>query len=316
MSFFLPWFLLKALCKKLRVKVLPRRPLIHVSGEVEQDQDLDAALKAIAAYIRSRNCGSICLMIGAGVSTAAGVPDFRSDRGVYANAEKYNLPYPEAIFDINYFKSDPRPFYSLAHDLLPLDTTIRPTLTHSFISILHKKRLLSMCLTQNVDSLELRAGVPPSRLLEAHGTFRTARCAVCKKPYDGKRWKEDVREERIPKCDNVKCGGTVKPDVVLFGEQLPTSFFTKLPSLWATDLLLIIGTSLIVQPFASLAHQVQEEACPRILINQDPAPSRAVFGGRAADVSLLGNCDEVVRRLCRELGWEEELDRMWRATQS
>lgn len=77
-----------------------------------------------------------------------------------------------------------------------------------------------MCLTQNVDSLELRAGVPPSRLLEAHGTFRTARCAVCKKPYDGKRWKEDVREERIPKCDNVKCGGTVKPDVVLFGEQV------------------------------------------------------------------------------------------------
>lgn len=63
MSFFLPWFLLKALCKKLRVKVLPRRPLIHVSGEVEQDQDLDAALKAIAAYIRSRNCGSICLMV-------------------------------------------------------------------------------------------------------------------------------------------------------------------------------------------------------------------------------------------------------------
>lgn len=109
--------------------------------------------------------------------------------------------------------------YSLAHDLLPLDATIHPTLTHSFISLLHEKRLLSMCLTQNVDSLELRAGVPPSRLLEAHGTFRTARCAVCKKEYDGKRWKEDVREERIPKCENVKCGGTVKPDVVLFGEQ-------------------------------------------------------------------------------------------------
>lgn len=77
-----------------------------------------------------------------------------------------------------------------------------------------------MCLTQNVDSLELRAGVPPSRLLEAHGTFRTARCAVCRKSYDGERWKQDVREERIPKCGNVKCGGAVKPDVVLFGEQV------------------------------------------------------------------------------------------------
>lgn len=63
MSFFLPWFLFKALCKKLRVKFLPQRTLIHVSGEVEQDQDLDAAVKAIAAYIKSRDCASICLMV-------------------------------------------------------------------------------------------------------------------------------------------------------------------------------------------------------------------------------------------------------------
>lgn len=77
-----------------------------------------------------------------------------------------------------------------------------------------------MCLTQNVDSLELRAGVPRRKLLEAHGTFRTARCVKCKKAYNGERWKRDVREENIPHCLDAKCAGVVKPDVVLFGEQV------------------------------------------------------------------------------------------------
>ncbi|THU97119.1 NAD-dependent deacetylase sirtuin-2 [Dendrothele bispora CBS 962.96] len=273
----------------------------------------NAEIKELANFIRDK-CKNIVLMLGAGVSTAAGIPDFRSPKtGLYANLARLNLPYPEAVFDIQFFLKNPVPFYTLAHELYP--GKFRPTLTHSFIRLLHSHNLLSLCCTQNIDTLERRAGVPSEKIVEAHGSFATQRCVRCRTPFDDAKMKDFVmnyaQKKLIPRCGKKGCGGLIKPDIVFFGESLPPSFFSSQSVVSKADLILVIGTSLTVQPFASLSLY----PVPRALINLDLVGD---FGMRESDEErefiLLGQCDDIVRELCRELGWEEELMKLWEET--
>jgi len=262
---------------------------------------------SLAQYIQSDACGEIYLMLGAGVSTSAGIPDFRSpETGLYANLARLNLPYPEAVFDIGFFRRNPRPFYTLAKELYP--GKYRPTLTHSFIKLLSDKGLLGSCFTQNIDTLERRAGIPAGKIIEAHGSFATQRCIECKRPFSDAEMKEFVEEERIPRCKT--CKGLVKPDIVFFGESLPPNFFGSIGQLNEADLLIVIGTSLTVHPFASLVNMVTGQ-CPRVLINLDKVGE---IGSGKNDLVLLGKCDDIIRDLAKELGWEDELDKEWAAT--
>ncbi|KAK0487748.1 DHS-like NAD/FAD-binding domain-containing protein [Armillaria novae-zelandiae] len=265
-------------------------------------------IKAVAEYVASKDCRNIIVMLGAGVSTSAGIPDFRSPKtGLYANLARLNLPYPEAVFEINFFRQNPVPFYTLAQELYP--GKYRPTLTHSFIRMLASKRLLQTCFTQNIDTLERRAGVPDYKIIEAHGSFASQRCIDCHASYDGLKMRENILNKDIAFCE--KCRGLVKPDIVFFGESLPDKFIQAIPSVKMADLLLIIGTSLTVHPFASLAG-LAEPLCPRVLVNLEKVGD---LGRRPDDVLLLGKCDEVVKDLCRELGWEEELMNLWAETE-
>ncbi|KAJ3892297.1 class I sirtuins SIR2 family protein [Lentinula edodes] len=269
--------------------------------------------KGIANYIKSDKCKNIALMLGAGISTAAGIPDFRSPgTGKVANLARLDLPYPEAVFEINFFRKNPVPFYTLAHELYP--GKFRPTLTHAFIRLLSEHSLLSMCFTQNIDTLERRAGVPSDKIVEAHGSFATQRCIKCKTPFDDEKIKDIVvnfaERKAVPRCEKKGCKGLVKPDIVFFGESLPESFSRAPSIIRSADLLIVIGTSLTVHPFASLA-KICPDSCHRVLINIDRVGD---FGSRADDVILLGKCDEIVRELCKELGWEEELMSLWAET--
>ncbi|CAA7262896.1 unnamed protein product [Cyclocybe aegerita] len=266
-------------------------------------------LTSLAKYIKSSDCGKVILMLGAGVSTSAGIPDFRSpETGLYSNLARLNLPHPEAVFEINFFRRNPVPFYTLAHELYP--GRFRPTITHSFIRLLAEKELLHTCFTQNIDTLERRAGVPEDKIIEAHGSFATQRCIECNASYDDEKMKDHIFRKQIAKCN--KCGGYVKPDIVFFGEDLPLNFKLAVPHLRTADLLIVMGTSLTVHPFASLAQMV-DKTCPRVLINLDHVGD---FGARTDDVILLGKCDDVVRMLCKELGWEEELLALWNETEA
>ncbi|KIM89436.1 hypothetical protein PILCRDRAFT_225362 [Piloderma croceum F 1598] len=283
-------------------------------------------IASLARYMQSKTCRNVFLMLGAGISTAAGIPDFRSpDTGLYANLARLNLPYPEAVFEINFFRRHPEPFYMLAKELYP--GKFRPTLTHSFVRLLASKSLLHTCFTQNIDTLERRAGVPAGKIIEAHGSFATQRCIECKRPYDDEKMKKAVKEGSIPRCENAKCKGTgktrrnefgeeekerglVKPDIVFFGEGLPDEFHRAIPTLREADLLIVMGTSLTVRPFAMLAELVRE-GCLRVLINLEKVGD---LGDREDDIVCLGKCDEIVQELARELGWEEELQKAWEAT--
>ena len=307
--------------------------------EKENVLNNNITVQEIANYIQSGRAQKICLMTGAGISVSAGIPDFRTPgTGLYDNLAKYNLPKPESMFDMEYFSEDPTPFYDLARELLP--SNFKPTPMHYFIKLLEKKNLLQRCYTQNIDTLERLAGVSEDKLIEAHGSFGSSFCTLCKKEYSAEYFRDRVtnmtdgvlnsKGEKIPWCKctakvldpetrkmNQSCDGNVKPSIVFFGENLPSRYFElREDDLRNCDLLIVAGTSLQVSPFCDTMHYCNLKA-PRLLINREKVGLASAVSGEQGfqfnkmenyrDVALLGTCDEGIWILCELLGWQEEL---------
>lgn len=191
-------------------------------------------------------------------------------------------------------------------------------MSHYFLRLLHEKGLLTRVYTQNIDSLETAASLPAESIVAAHGNFDSS-CHVVGHP--GKR--PPLAELRAALEEGGEGwqaladqhGGLVKPSIVFFGESLPSRFSWHLGADFRQcDLLIVMGTSLKVQPFASLINQ-PGAACPRFLINRD-AVGRATRGqdgfrfgpqGSGRDVFQKSDCDDGVLELCRQLGWKKEL---------
>ncbi|KAI0172576.1 NAD-dependent deacetylase sirtuin-2 [Hypoxylon sp. FL1284] len=266
----------------------------------------ERSLRAVAQLIKDGAAKRIVVLTGAGISTAAGIPDFRSPKtGLYHNLARLNLPHPEAVFEIDFFRSNPAPFYLLAKELYP--GNFSPTVSHAFIALLARKGLLRMLFTQNIDCLERAAGVPADRIVEAHGSFATQRCVDCRAPFPDDQMREHVGRGEAPRCARPGCGGLVKPDIVFFGEQLPEAFHANVSVPGTADLMLVMGTSLLVHPFAGLPARARD-GVPRVLFNLERVGD---MGSRADDVLALGDCDSGVRRLADELGWRAELEALW-----
>lgn len=274
-------------------------------------------IDGIAEYVTSRGVRNVICMVGAGISVAAGIPDFRSPgTGLYANLRRYRLPHPEAVFELSYFRKRPEPFYMLAKELMP--GRFRPTKAHHFIRLLHDRGLLRRCYTQNIDSLETAAGLPPDAVVAAHGNFDSAACIDCRAAVDTTIVAEAIREGQVCRCP--RCSGLVKPNIVFFGESLPERFFRlSRADFGRCDLLIIMGTSLSVHPFASLIDAVGTHV-PRLLINREEAGvmaeelfargcERGLWFGHGAwrDAKHLGECDEGVAALADRLGWDDAL---------
>ncbi|KAJ5635588.1 NAD-dependent protein deacetylase hst2-1 [Penicillium longicatenatum] len=269
---------------------------------------LDARnIDAVAKYVRENNVRKVVVMVGAGISTSAGIPDFRSpDTGLYANLAFLDLEEPEDVFDIEFFRQNPKPFYALAHELYP--GRYRPTIAHSFVKLLYNKGMLLKHFTQNIDCLERQAGLPGDMIVEAHGSFATQRCIDCKLPFPDDKMHGIVEKAEVPHC--LECKGLVKPDIVFFGEALPAAFHENRSLPGEADLCIVMGTSLTVQPFASLPSMCRE-GTPRVLINMQRVGG---LGSRPDDVLVLGDIDAGVRKFARALGWEEELEAVWQET--
>lgn len=281
-------------------------------------------LEGIAELINENKVAksSVIVLVGAGMSTAAGIPDFRSpESGIYANLQKYNLPHPEDVFKIDYFKNNPAPFYDLSKSLLP--KKLLPTMSHYFVRLLHEKGYLLRCFSQNVDCLESLSGIPKDKLCLAHGSFETGHCLRCNAEYSFDWMRAIVEEGGIPHCIKTQgCKGLIKPDIKFFGERLDGRFFRLVKEDFPNcQLLIIIGSSLTVMPFAQLVQRVPAK-CPRLLINKTksghniPAifrmfmPSSGLLYDRknnVRDVAFLGECDEACIKLANLLGWSDEL---------
>ncbi|KAI1362507.1 DHS-like NAD/FAD-binding domain-containing protein [Xylaria arbuscula] len=277
-----------------------------VSDDTRPDTLSDRSIAAVADLIKQGRAKRIVVMTGAGISTAAGIPDFRSPKtGLYHNLARLNLPHPEAVFEIDFFRNNPRPFYVLAKELYP--GNFHPSISHAFVALLAQKNLLRMLFTQNIDCLERTAGVPPELIVEAHGSFATQRCIDCKRPFPDDEMRKAVEAASPARCAHDDCEGLVKPDIVFFGEQLPSTFFENAGVPEEADLVIVVGTSLLVHPFASLP-RLARESVPRLLFNMERVGD---FGTRADDVLCLGACDDGIRKLADELGWKDELEKTW-----
>nr|XP_036214631.1 NAD-dependent histone deacetylase sirtuin-1 [Bactrocera oleae] len=264
---------------------------------------------------------NIIVLTGAGVSVSCGIPDFRSSDGIYSRLAKDfpNLPDPQAMFDINYFSSDPRPFFKFAREIYP--GQFKPSPCHRFIKLLEEKQKLLRNYTQNIDTLEQVAGI--KNVIECHGSFSTASCTKCKVKCTADAIREDIFSQRIPVCrrcqPNVQQSvnasdavsdadlrqlvenGIMKPDIVFFGEGLPEEFHTVMASdKDKCDLLIVIGSSLKVRPVALIPSSIPASV-PQILINREQLHHLEF------DVELLGDSDVIINQLCHRLGddWKE-----------
>lgn len=175
------------------------------------------------------------------------------------------------------------------------------------MALLAKKKLLHMLFTQNIDCLERAAGVPSELIVEAHGSFAKQRCIECTVPLPDAEMRRCVESATPAICVREGCGGLVKPDIVFFGEQLPDTFFSNVTVPQEADLVIVVGTSLTVHPFATLPTMARD-GVPRLLFNMERVGD---FGTRADDVLCLGECDDGIRKLVDELGWREELEKTW-----
>lgn len=213
---------------------------------------------------------NIVLFTGAGISTSCGIPDFRSEKGLYSIIkERYDLPYPEAIFEIGYFKNNPEPFFSLSKELF--SQNIQPSLAHKFIAYLEKIGKISLVVTQNIDLLHIKAG--NKKVLECHGSYLTSHCIKCRSKYQLEEIEGKIKEGRVPYC---KCGGIIKPDVVFFGEMLPEEFYKIYENPPPCDLIIVMGSSLVVQPAASFALMLANKH-KSIIVNRDPTDFDYLF---------------------------------------
>lgn len=177
---------------------------------------------------------------GAGVSTESGLKDFRSKDGLYNI--KYKYP-PEVMLSSKMFYDHTDEFYDFYKNYMNcLD--VEPNITHKVLKKLEDKKLLSSIITQNIDGLHHKAN--SKKILELHGTVYLNHCLNCYKEYSGDFV---FNSSGVPKCS---CGGTIKPNVVLYGEILPNSFEIAKKEIINADLLIVAGTSLTVEPAASL----------------------------------------------------------------
>lgn len=196
---------------------------------------------------------------GAGVSTESGIPDFRGVDGLYK--QKFDFP-PERIISHSFFKADPAYFFRFYRDkMMPLG--FQPNITHKKLAQWEREGKMLGVVTQNIDGLHQKAG--SQKVYELHGSVLRNYCEVCGRAHSAEYVKEC---EGIPYC---KCGGIVKPDVVLYEEQLkPRTIDMSVRAISQADLLIVAGTSLTVYPAAGLVEYYSGNRM--VLINRDETP--------------------------------------------
>jgi NAD-dependent deacetylase len=208
---------------------------------------------------------SIVFFGGAGVSTESGIPDFRSQDGLYQQQWKYP---PETIISRSFFDANTKEFYRFYREKLIIRGA-EPNITHKKLAELEAAGKLTAIVTQNIDGLHQKAG--SKTVFEVHGTVARNFCTHCHKMFTGDEVKEliDKSPLRLPECDN--CGGLIKPDVVLYEEGLDDEVWAGATRhIREADMLIVGGTSLVVYPAAGLINYYRGSKL--VLINKSETP--------------------------------------------
>jgi len=222
---------------------------------------------------------------GAGISVESGIPDFRGAQGLW---QKYD---PEEYAHIHAFYSNPDRVWLMLKDMFALIMTAKPNPAHLGLAELERMGLLSSVITQNVDGLHQTAG--SRNVIEFHGTHRTLSCLKCSTTIDGTALK---MEDLPPRCS--RCSSLLKPDVVFFGEPIPweaqTTSFKESKS---CSMVLVIGTSAVVYPAASIPITAKERGATVIEINMERTP----LTDQISDYLIPGSAGEIIPAILGEV---------------
>lgn len=316
-------------------KGLPRSPSAHTAPD---NMPPIPSIRRVADAIA--NASSIVVLVGAGVSVSSGIPDFRSEGGLYdlvSREPDFDLGDAQVVFDLKEFYSNPETFFRIAKHLMPSASTL-PSRTHNFIATLQAQQKLRRVYSQNIDGLEQKAGIAQENLVLCHGSFLSATCThvSCKTSVPASCIENDVQKGTIPYCDQCvqrqqsqsrkrkrrrvqkSTGngrrddwvsdsdndtdsdndqvGIMKPDIVFFGESLPSRVKHCLElDVPQADLVLVFGSSLKVKP-VSLIPAMFHPSVPQFLINRESV-------SRPFHIELIGDCDSISDTLSRYLNW-------------
>lgn len=213
-----------------------------------------------------REARKIVVLTGAGISTESGIPDFRSPGSTWLKHPP--VSYPDFI-------SKPearRQYWKTRRGLSAQVRAARPNAAHLALAELERRQSLLGIITQNFDGLHLDAGHAPERVVELHGTSRQAACSLC----DARFSMEEIQSridggEEDPQCQH--CGGYIKTATILFGQHIPTPVLARAKELAEScDLLLVVGSSLLVSPAANLPRLALKNRVPLLIINLTPTP--------------------------------------------
>ena len=228
-------------------------------------------------------------LTGAGISTPSGIPDFRSEgTGLWAKSEAME------VASLSTFRYNPSQFYKWFRPLANQIIKASPNAAHLALAELEKNAYLNTIITQNIDVLHQKAG--SGEVIEMHGTLRTLSCTQCYHQVEATPYlKSFIEEGNIPHC--LDCGAILKPDVILFGEQLPQKAWLKAQKAARDcDLMLVIGSSLEVLPVAGLPMQTLDRGGHLIIVNQSPT-----YLNVRADIVFTQDAAELLPALVEEV---------------
>ena len=225
--------------------------------------------------------GKIAALTGAGISVDSGIPDFRSEGGLWKRFDPLEYATRES------FMRDPTKFWTMGKELAETIVKANPNDAHLALVALEEQGKLTGVITQNIDNLHQTAG--NKRVIELHGNYLRAFCIECKEEYFGRTVHESVAQGEIPpKCE--KCGGILKSEAILFGEPLPQEPMAQAVELCRnTDLMIVIGSSLTIYPAAFLPQIAKNAGAKVILINLEGTNRNDV-----ADIVLRGRATDIL----------------------
>jgi NAD-dependent deacetylase len=247
----------------------------------------EAAIGRAISLIRESK--RIVAFTGAGVSTEAGLPDFRGKGGLWEDERLMEL------MSASGFRRDPAAFYQAAMQLAPNIRQAKPTATHALLAKLESRGRLAAVITQNIDGLHQAAG--SRTVYELHGSFRSGRCIECNVVFEMTEFYDRIErgELKLPRCS--KCDSPIKPDVVLFGDLLPVDAWNNAVEAAAKcDLMIVLGSSLVVFPAAELPNTALANGAKLIIVNREETPY-----DQMADVVVKGELGEFAQRAMTNL---------------
>jgi NAD-dependent deacetylase len=222
------------------------------------------AKRVIELLENSKNC---LVFTGAGVSTLSGIRDFRGVGGFYTS--DYQGYRVEDLLSLNLFYANPKLFYDWAREFIYGLESFKPSIVHTTLAKLEKKGIVKGVYTQNIDLLHQNGG--SEKVYEIHGSPANNRCISCKTSVTYAEIAPIVMDGKIPTCKN--CGSVIKPDIIFYGESLNSSLLDKAYSDFAkADLVLALGSSLTVQPAASLPMAAVNNGGVLVIVNAQETP--------------------------------------------